>query len=174
MRRVDREQTRDFALQVLNDCNWVTLSMVDPEGQPYAVPITIAREGLDIYVHCAPEGHKIDCLRANPQICITAVSQAQTDEEHFTVRYASVTGRGTAKEITETEEKIHALRLLCARHTPNNLENMEAMISGALERTAVWKFTLTDISGKANRPLLPNKLQAPMPVLPGAGSHAGR
>ena len=24
MRRVDREQTRDFALQVLDDCTWVT------------------------------------------------------------------------------------------------------------------------------------------------------
>ena len=45
MRRKDREKSREFALEVTDKCEWAVLSMTDQEGMPYAVPVTIVRDG---------------------------------------------------------------------------------------------------------------------------------
>ena len=34
----------DFARMVLDGSLWVTLAMLDPEGNPYAVPVSIVRK----------------------------------------------------------------------------------------------------------------------------------
>ena len=44
-----------------------------PDGTPYAVPVNMTRAGEWLYFHCAREGKKMDCLRACPQVCVTAV-----------------------------------------------------------------------------------------------------
>ena len=67
MRRKDREMSREFALEVSDKCEWAVLSMTDREGMPYAVPITIVRDGDVIYFHTAEEvtddREKINALR---------------------------------------------------------------------------------------------------------------
>ena len=63
MRRKDREQSREFALDIADNCDYAVMSVVDPEGKPYCVPLSIVREGEKLYFHCALEGFKTDCLR---------------------------------------------------------------------------------------------------------------
>ena len=67
MRRKDREMPEEFAWEVADRCPWMVLSMTGPEGQPYCVPLSMAREGRSFYFHCAREGEKTRCLRANGQ-----------------------------------------------------------------------------------------------------------
>lgn len=68
MRRKDREMSREFALEVSDKCEWAVLSMTDREGMPYAVPITIVRDGDAIYFHTAKAGRKLDILKQNPEV----------------------------------------------------------------------------------------------------------
>ena len=49
MRRKDREMPREFGLSVLDRCEYATLALIDPDGFPYCVPITIVREGDALY-----------------------------------------------------------------------------------------------------------------------------
>lgn len=45
------------------------------DGQPYVVPLTYAYDDGKILFHCAREGRKLDCIRANPQVCFTVGRQ---------------------------------------------------------------------------------------------------
>ena len=50
-----------------------------------------------------------------------------------------------------TELMIRALRLLCQRHTPDNMEGFSRAIAKSLGRTGVWRITVEEITGKAKR-----------------------
>ena len=66
MRRKDREMSREFALAVMDKCEWTVVSFVTPEGEPYAVPVSAVREGDTLSFHTAKEGRKIDCIAHSP------------------------------------------------------------------------------------------------------------
>ncbi len=149
MRRKDREQTKEFALKVADNCDYAVVSMVDPEGNPYCVPLSVARDGEMLYFHCALEGYKLDCLRKNNNVCISCVGRTKNIPEEFTTEFESAIIRGKASEVTEKEEKIHALKLICLRYAESNMAEFEGAIERSLSRTGIWKISIEEITGKA-------------------------
>lgn len=151
MRRKDREMSQDFALEVTGKCEWAVLSMVDAVGKPYCVPLTIVCDGMTVYFHSAHEGQKVDCLRRNSSVCLVCVGDTFRTPDQFTTEYESAILRGAAAEVINDDEKIHALRLLCQRHTPTNMEAFNSAIAQSLSRTAVWKIQMVGITGKRKK-----------------------
>lgn len=151
MRRKDREMGKAFALSVVDKCEYAVMTVTDVFGQPYAVPLTIAREEDVVYFHSAGAGKKIDCLRAHPQVCMVCVGDTHVPEGKFTTEFESAVLFGTAQEVTQTEEKIHGLWLLCRRHTPGNMEHFDEAIKRSLFRTSVWKIKIEEITGKRKK-----------------------
>ncbi len=151
MRRKDREMDETFALEVVDKCEYAVLSMVDTEGKAYGIPVTIVRDGMAVYFHCAQEGKKIDALRSHAEVCMACVGDTCRALDKFTTEFESAIFYGQAEEVEEDEEKIHALRLLCERHTPTNMHNFEQAVSGSLPRTAVWKIRIHSITGKQKK-----------------------
>lgn len=151
MRRKDREMSKDFALQVADKCEYAVLSMTDAHNAPYCVPISIVRVQQSVYFHCAQEGEKIACLRANPQVCLACVGDTHRMSDKFTTEYESAILRGTASEVTDTQEKITALKHLCERHTPSNMMHFDSEVARSLDRTAVWKIEMESITGKRKK-----------------------
>jgi hypothetical protein len=94
------------------------------------------------------EGTKVEVLKSNPKVCISCVGDTKVPEGKFTTLYQSAVVRGVATEVLEDNEKIKALRLLCQRHTPNNMEDFNNAIERSLSRTAVYKISIDDITGK--------------------------
>ena len=121
MRRKDRERDENFALEVADKCDYAVMSMIDTTGKPYCIPLSIARDGSSIYFHCAKEGFKIDCLKNNNNVCISCVGHTKNVPEEFTTEFDSAIIRGKAFEVTENEEKIHALKLICLRYAESNM-----------------------------------------------------
>lgn len=151
MRRKDREMSKDFALEVADKCEYAVLSMTDVHNAPYCVPISIVRVQQTVYFHCAKEGEKIDCLRANPQVCLACVGDTHRMPNIFTTEFESAILRGTASEVTDAQEKIAALKYLCERHTPTNMANFDSEVASSLDRTAVWKIEIESITGKRKK-----------------------
>lgn len=152
MRRKDREMSKDFALEVADKCEYAVLSMTDARNNaPYCVPISIVRVQQTVYFHCAKEGEKIDCLRANPQVCLACVGDTHRMPNIFTTEFESAILRGTASEVTDAQEKIAALKYLCERHTPTNMANFDSEVASSLDRTAVWKIEIESITGKRKK-----------------------
>lgn len=150
MRRKKWEQGTEFIHRVMDSCAYMVLSMTGVDGLPYCVPLTPVRSGEDIYFHCAPEGEKVDALRANPKVAMCFVGEAETVPRKFTARYSSVLARGTAGEVVEQDEKVEALRLLCLRHCPEDMDRFDEVVRAWLPRTAVWKIHIDAAVGKAN------------------------
>lgn len=151
MRRKDREMPKEFAECIADKCEYAVLSMVDTLNMPYCVPISIVREGEHIYFHSALDGFKIDCLRRNANVCIACVGDTYRPHNKFTTEYESAIIKGVAVEITDNAEKIHALKKLCERHTPTNMDNFDTAIENSLFRTAVWRIDVTEITGKRKK-----------------------
>lgn len=151
MRRIDREMDRDFALMVVDKCEYATLAMIDTDGTPYCLPISIARDEDIIYFHSAKDGRKIDALRNDPNVCMSCVGDTLRAKDKFTTEFESAILRGKASEVTEDEEKIHGLKLICERHTPTNMHEFDTAIEKSLFRTGVWKIEIADITGKRKK-----------------------
>ena len=111
---------------------------------------------LNVFDHCADEGDKLDCIRANPVVSLSAVSRCtpkfEAEKKNFTMYYDSAIALGEAEIVTDNSEKIMALRLLCQRFLPKHMENFDEAIKRSLERTVVVKITLTEPSVGKSKP----------------------
>lgn len=155
MRKKDRERDANFALNVVDRCDYAVLSLITPENAPYCVPVSIVREDKSIYFHCAKTGMKTDCLRYNPNVCITCVTDTFKPDYYFTTTFKSAIINAVATEITDTMEMLHILKLLCLRHNPGNMAKFDAEIEKMFAATAIWKLDITEITGKER--VMPNK-----------------
>ena len=150
MRRKDREVSAEKAWEIVERCSYGVLAMTKPDGTPYDVPVNFAREGNCLYIHCAQAGEKTDCLHHQPQVCVTCVEGgAWVDQPALTTRYASAVMLGRAEELTDEADKVKALRLLCMRLAPEHPRS-HGDFSECRGKTAVWRITVEQITGKAN------------------------
>ena len=137
-----------FALEVLDKAPYVTVSFTRPDGTPYGVPLSLARtDDKTFYFHCALEGEKLDCIAANPRVALSAVTRCTPTvgpkDGSFTLQYKSAMAIGKAEMVTDKDEKIEALRVICQRFLPKYMDAFNDAIARSLERTAVVKITLT-------------------------------
>ena len=147
MRKKSREMNAEWALAVMDRAPYMTVSMTDADGMPYAVPLSLARIGEEtFYFHCALEGTKLEILRTNPRVCLTAVTKCKPTvgprDGSFTLEYQSATAVGRAELVTDDDERKEALRAICQRFLPHHMEAFDAAIERSLARTAVVRITL--------------------------------
>ena len=148
MRKASREMDATFALEVLDKAPYITVSFTRPDGNPYGVPLSLARtDEKTFYFHCALEGDKLDCIAANPTVALSAVTKCAPTvgpkDGSFTLQYKSAMAVGKAEVVTDRNEKIEALRAICQRFLPHHMDSFDDAIQRSLERTAVVKITLT-------------------------------
>ncbi len=149
MRKIERQKDGRWALEVFDKAPYVTVSMMRPDGTPYGLPLSLVRKDENtFYFHCAGEGEKLDCLRANPVVSLSAVSKCtpkfEEEKQNFTEHYHSAIAIGKAEEVADADEKTEAIRLLCDRFLPKYMDRFEAAIARSLERTTVVRITLTE------------------------------
>ncbi|MCM1142307.1 MAG: pyridoxamine 5'-phosphate oxidase family protein [Muribaculum sp.] len=155
MRKANRQKDAQWALEVFDKAPYITVSMTRPDGTPYGLPLNVVRKDeTTFYFHCASEGEKIDCLKHNPIVSLSAVSRCspkyEEDKNNFTEYYNSAIAIGKAEFVTDDPEKIEALRLLCERFLPKYMEHFDDAIARSLDRTTIVRITLTELPvGKA-------------------------
>ncbi|MCQ2298443.1 MAG: pyridoxamine 5'-phosphate oxidase family protein [Bacteroidales bacterium] len=149
MRKQSREMPAEWALEVLDKAPFITLSMTDSDGSPYAVPLSMARtDERTFYFHGALEGRKMEVLDRNPKVCLSAVTRCRPvvgpKDNSFTLEFKSAIAFGTAEMVTDREEKILGLKAVCQRFLPQHMGAFEAAVERSIERTAVMKVTLSE------------------------------
>lgn len=149
MRKANRQKDAEWALDVFDRAPYVTVSMTRPDGTPYGVPLSVVRKDDSVfYFHCAGEGEKLDCVRVNPLVSLSAVSKCapryEEDKNNFTEYYHSAVAIGRAEIVCDDAEKIEALRLLCIRFLPKYMDHFDEAIARSLGRTTVVRITLTE------------------------------
>ena len=149
MRKAERRKDAAWALEVMDRAPYMTLGLVRPDGTPYCVPLNgVRRDDVTFYFHCASEGEKLDCIRYQPMVSLTAVSRCtpkfEEEKENFTEYYRSAMAIGRAEIVEDADEKREALRLLCQRFLPQYMDHFDSAVTRSLSRTTVVRITLTE------------------------------
>ena len=155
MRRKDREVTGiNEILKIVDKAKILHLGLFDGE-YPYIVPLHYGYEykngNLIFYMHGAKEGHKLELIRNNPNVCI----ELECDIEllsgddipcKYSSTFASVIGKGYAEILEDEQEKIAGLKLLMKNQTGREFQIDERMA----ESVAVIKVTVSSFTAKSN------------------------
>lgn len=149
MRKASRQKGSEWALEVFDKAPYVTVSMTRTDGTPYGLPLSLVRKDQRIfYFHCAGEGEKLDCLKVNPVVSLSAVSKCtpkfEEEKNNYTEYYHSAIAVGKAEIVDNDCEKIEALRLICQRFLPQYLDRFDEAITRSLGITTVVRITLTE------------------------------
>lgn len=151
MRRKDRERDEEFAITVIDAVPYGVLSVTDEHGQPYAIPLSLIRIDKVLYFHSAKAGTKNDIFKKEPRVCVTFVDNVIPATDEFTTGYDSAIVKGIISEVTEDDEKILALRKLSEHFCPAHMDKFREAIEMSLGRTAVFKVTMEEITGKQKK-----------------------
>lgn len=149
MRKKSREMDCQWALEVMRKAPYITVSFTRPDGTAYGVPLSLACTSDDIwYFHCAPEGDKLEAIKAHPEVCLSAVTRCTPTigpkDGTFTLQYRSAIAFGKAELVTDDQEKISALRAISQRFLPQHMDAFDDAIRRSLNRTSVVRIILTD------------------------------
>lgn len=139
----------EWAMEVMDKAPYITVSMTEEDGTPYAVPLSLARtDDKTFYFHGAMEGKKLDIIRKTPKVWLSAVAACKPTvgpkDGSFTLEFKSAMAQGVAEIVTDEAEKVTALRAICQRFLPKHMDAFDASIARSLNRTAVVRITLID------------------------------
>ena len=151
MRRTDRAVTDAAAVTaIMARCHVVRLAL-NTDGAPYILPLNFGMEpdGMTLYIHGAAEGEKYRYIKADSRAGFEMDNMLGMDFDEIhrecSTRYESVTGWGELEEITETEEKCHALMRIMAQYHRADFPFSE----GPLPRTRVFRLNIRKRTAKA-------------------------
>lgn len=67
----------EWALEIMRKAPYITVSFTRPDGSAYGLPLSLAaKDDNTWYFHCALEGDKLDAIKAHPEVCLSAVTNA--------------------------------------------------------------------------------------------------
>ena len=96
--------------------------------QPYVVPVNFAFDHNRIYIHCADTGMKLDFLRTNPRVCFEVDENLGiipgTAPWMFGLAYRSAIAFGTARILTDPEERTKATKLITTKYAGKEMAEM--------------------------------------------------
>jgi len=148
MRRHDKEITDRAQIDDIILRSQVCRIGLCDDGIPYIVPMCFGYDGNTIYLHCAQEGRKINCLEKNHAVCF----EFDIDQEvkkadnpcSFSMRYRSVIGYGDASFVTDKEMKHKALGIIMKQYDRGSF----IFSDESLEKILVIGIDIAEITGK--------------------------
>ena len=156
MRRNDREITDyDKITAIMDTCDVCRLGLSE-NGTAYIVPLSFgyqmdAEHHITLYFHSAAEGRKLDIIRQNASVAFEMDTAQQlfrhgTDACGYGMRYQCVMGTGTARLITDNNEKAAAFDHIMAHYTHQRLPYSQQALSAA----TIIAVDVTSISCKVH------------------------
>lgn len=148
VRRREREITgREEMEAILEEAPVCRLAMTDGK-KPYVVPVCFGYADNAIYFHSAREGKKIDILSQYPCCCVEVdISSGPIPDKNpcgWEFRYKSVICTGTARVLSDPDEKSHALNCIIRHYGENDHQFTE----NELERVCIVKIVIGEMTGK--------------------------
>ena len=149
MRRKEKEVDDAEAVESIVSKSKVCRIAFSRDDMPYIVPMIFGYKDSVVYVHSAPEGKKIEMLKANANVCFEVDVDHELVEADtacdFGMKYRSVIGFGKAEIIEDTADMKKALEIIMEHYSPGETYEYP---SSMLERMAVIRIDLDSVSVK--------------------------
>ena len=140
-------ESRHEMEQIMREEGLGLLGLTSDRG-PYVVPLNYGYADGRIIFHCAPEGRKLDCIRANPAVCFTVARQTGTVQPHFGtechVDNDSVICLGRARIVEEHQEKAALLNTFNRCFRPDAADIPEKRIRSC----AIVEIRIEEMTGR--------------------------
>lgn len=152
VRRQDRLLEEENAIMLLRKGEYGILSLQGEKGGAYGVPVNYVWDNRNsIYIHCAPEGRKLQCIVLCPQVSFCVVGKTRVIADKFTTAYESIILHGEARIRLVPEERRQALSLLLSKYSPHDKITGLQYAEKSLYRTEIIRLDITEWSGKCKR-----------------------
>ncbi len=149
VRRRDRLMDETRALELLRTGEYGILSMVDTDNSGYGVPLNFVWDGNhSLYIHCAPEGHKLRALEQNPKVSFCIIGHVHLLPSKFTTEYESVILKGTAYIHLDEKERMEALHLLVNKLSADFKDIGYKYCEKSFHRVNIIRVDIDEYSGK--------------------------
>ncbi len=125
---------------------------INVDHGPVVLPTLFGRDGDMIYLHGSVGAHMLREMRGGipVSVAVTSVNGIVAARSHFnhSINYRSVVVFGNATEITDVQEKLHALEVLTNHVLPGRWEEARQPNNSEFTQTIVLKLSLEEASAK--------------------------
>jgi len=142
---------RELVHSILDEALTCHVGFVQDE-QPFVIPTIHARVGETLFLHGAKGNRMLKALTDGTPCCVTVTL---VDELvlaraalHHSLNYRSVMVLGTAKEVTDPEEKEAALRAVVEHIAPGRADDVRGANPTDLKSTKVLAMPIEEASAK--------------------------
>lgn len=122
------------------------------DGQPFVIPTLFGREGNALYLHGSAASRMLRHLDTGVPACVTVTLVdglvLARSGFHHSINYRSVVAFGSARLISDTEKKTHALHVISDHVLAGRWEEVRGPNPKELKATAVLEFSIEDASAK--------------------------
>lgn len=173
MRRKDREMSSEFGLNVIDRSTYGVVSVIDENNEPYGIPLSIVRDGNNLYFHSALDGKKVKIFDNAPIVSATFAGEVHvpkifTNDELdeilkdksktnvlankvFTTEFESAIVKGKITLVAEEQEKLNAIRLICEKYTPTKMKYLDLAIESGFQIINIYKIEIKEITAKRKK-----------------------
>lgn len=156
MRKSNREVTdASEIVDIMSRCEVLHLALND-ENVPYILPVNFGMEpdGMTLYIHGAMEGTKYGLIardnRASFEMDCNHGLFLEASSGNCSMNYESVIGWGYVDELTEEEDKRHALDMLMRQYREEGFPYSVPVIP----RTRILRLTVQERTAKRRKKMV--------------------
>jgi nitroimidazol reductase NimA-like FMN-containing flavoprotein (pyridoxamine 5'-phosphate oxidase superfamily) len=122
------------------------------DGQPYVIPTIHARDGNVLYLHGSPGSRMLRAVKEGVDVCVTVtlldgLVLARSVYNH-SMNYRSVVVLGRASEVTEHDEKLHAMHCVVEQVVKGRWADARQPNEGEIKGTTILRLSLDEASAK--------------------------
>jgi nitroimidazol reductase NimA-like FMN-containing flavoprotein (pyridoxamine 5'-phosphate oxidase superfamily) len=122
------------------------------DGQPFVIPTIHARDGDTLFLHGSPGSRMLRNLKQGIDICVTATLLdglvLARSVYHHSMNYRSVVVLGRAREVTDRNEKLHAMERVVEHVVEGRWREARQPSEGELGGTTILALSLDEASAK--------------------------
>jgi nitroimidazol reductase NimA-like FMN-containing flavoprotein (pyridoxamine 5'-phosphate oxidase superfamily) len=122
------------------------------DGSAVVVPMIYGREDETLYLHGARKARVVRLLEQNDEACVnvTLIDGLVLARSAFnsSMRYRSVTVFGSPRLVEETEDKVHAMRVISEQSMPGRWDELREPLSREVKMTGVIALDIVAASAK--------------------------
>ena len=149
VRKKSNEISREDCIALLKSEPRGVLAVMGLEGYPYGVPVDHWYNEADgkIYIHGGLIGHRVDAVKANPNVSYTVMDHGYIPEGGWARIMRSVICFGRVEIIKDLDRVADICRDLSLQFTPDK-EYIEGEINKSVRGTLCMAITIDHMSGK--------------------------
>jgi nitroimidazol reductase NimA-like FMN-containing flavoprotein (pyridoxamine 5'-phosphate oxidase superfamily) len=122
------------------------------DGEPFVIPTSYGREGDLLYLHGSPASRMLRGLQQGPRLCVTVTLLdglvLARSAFHHSMNYRSAVVVGRAREVTDAEERLRALRAVVEHVVPGRWPDARRPDVKELAQTLVLALPIEEASAK--------------------------